>query len=377
MKIWVIGRGYPTPSNRMWGSFELEQARMLARSGNDVSYISLTLSFLDRKDPRGLRSFMDGEVRVYAYSHFYFPGKLGIYLEGFEDKCWRRIFSEAEKGSGLPDIIHVHYPSMISSINEIDRYRRQGVRVFVTEHWSRVLINTLKKHELGRLQYYASNAECFAAVSDALEEAVKKRVNVTVPMKVIPNIVSPVFFDAQARQEKGGEFTFICVGRLVPLKQFDIVIKQYLDAFAGDDSVHLKIVGSGPERSKLEDIAGESSQVTFMGELSLEETAREVAGADALISFSRYETFAVPVAEAWACGKPAIVSSASGIAGYVTEDNGIVVDAKSQKTLGDAVKRIKEGYSRYNSAVIAGYAGEHFSDTAVVRSISEMYGHFV
>ena len=36
MVIWVVGRNYPLPDNDMQGSFELEQAKMLARYGYDV-----------------------------------------------------------------------------------------------------------------------------------------------------------------------------------------------------------------------------------------------------------------------------------------------------------------------------------------------------
>lgn len=374
MKIWVIGRGYPTTSNGMWGSFELEQAKLLARNGYDVSYIALTLSFFDRKDPRGLRVFEDSGVKVYAYSHFYFPGKAGIYWESFEDNCWKALFDRAEKDSGAPDIIHVHYPSMISSINEIGKYRSRGVKLFVTEHWSRVLINTLKKHELARLQYYAKNANCFASVSEALENAVKKLVPVQAPMVVIPNIVSPLFFEACTQAQKSNDsFTFVTVGRLVSLKQFDVVIKQFLNVFSSSERVKLKIVGSGSARKSLERLAEGSKQISFTGELSLADTAKEIANADALVSFSRYETFAAPVAEAWACGKPVIVSSGSGIAAFVRKENGIVVDSNAFEDLGRAMKGFTENYSAYDPESISSFAKEHFNDKAVMNKLNKMY----
>ena len=31
LKVWVVGRGIPSPENKMLGSFELEQAQALAR----------------------------------------------------------------------------------------------------------------------------------------------------------------------------------------------------------------------------------------------------------------------------------------------------------------------------------------------------------
>lgn len=374
MKIWVIGRGYPTTSNGMWGSFELEQARLLVRNGYEVSYIALTLSFFDRKDPRGLRTFEDSHVKVYAYSHFYFPGKAGIYWEYFEDKCWKTLFDRAESDSGLPDIIHVHYPSMGSSINGIEKYRDRGVKLFVTEHWSRVLINTLKTHELSRLQYYAKKANCFATVSEALENAVKKLVTVTVPMEVIPNIVSPLFFEAgKAPRKNSDRFTFIAIGRLVPLKQFDVVIRQFLKEFSGNEKVKLRIVGSGSDRRNLESLAGGKPQITFTGELSLADTAKEISNADALVSFSKYETFAAPIAEAWACGKPVIVSSASGISPFVNQENGIVVDSNACEELGEALRRLFENYKCYIPETISKFAMKHFNDNAVMKKLEEMY----
>lgn len=372
MKIWVIGRGYPTASNGMWGSFELEQAKLLARNGNTVSYIALTLSFFDRKDPRGLRTFEDEGVKVFAYSHFYFPGKAGIYLEGFEDRCWRTLFERAEQESGLPDIIHVHYPSMISSINEIEKYRSRGVKLFATEHWSRVLINNLKKHELARLRYYASHADCFASVSKVLQNAVRGLVEVTVPMEVIPNIVSPLFFQAVG-EKKEETFTFIAVGRLVPLKQFDVVIREFLKVFSGNKKVKLKIIGSGSERRKLEALAGSNPQITFTGEISLQDTAKATANSNALVSFSKYETFAAPVAEAWACGKPAIVSDKSGIVAYSTLDNGFALPSSSAEQLGSAMRKMYENYKNYDPGSISTYAKENFNDEAIMRKLTSMY----
>lgn len=374
MKIWVIGRGYPTPANKMWGSFELEQAKLLARNGHEVSYLALTLSFFNRKDPRGLRVFEDSGIRIYAWSHFYFPGKAGVYWESFEDRCWMRLFERAEADSGMPDLIHVHYPSMISSIHEIERLRTQGVKLYVTEHWSRVLINNLRKYELARLRYYAGHADCFACVSEALQDAVKELVPVTVPMEVIPNIVSPLFFEAgKTAAVHGDGFTFISVGRLVPVKQFDVVIRTFLREFSGNEEAKLRIVGFGPERKKLKTLAGGCPRISFTGEISLAETAKEIAKADALVSFSRYETFAAPVAEAWACGKPVVVSAESGISPMVNPENGIVVRSDADNALGEAMKSLLRGEGFDSAEAIAEFAREHFDDQAIMRKLSEMY----
>lgn len=373
MKIWVIGRGYPTPANKMWGSFELEQAKLLARNGNEVSYIALTLSFFDRKDPRGMRSFEEDGVKIHVYSHFYFPGKLGIYWESFEDRCWRKLFHEAEKVSGQPDVIHIHYPSMLSSINLIDEYKKQNVKIIVTEHWSRVMIHTLKEHEIVRLRYYAHNADCFICVSEMLQNAVKQYTDITVPMDIIPNIVSPLFFNMKATPKKENEFVFVCVGRLIPSKQFDIVIKQFIKHFSDKKNVALKIIGSGSEQMKLYNATDGKTRVYFTGEIPLEDVAYAIKNADALVSYSKYETFAAPVAEAWACGKPAILSDKSGIASYANEDNGIVVQSNDSEQLGTAMLNIYNYYNRYNIEGISSFASKHFSDKAVLQKLNNIY----
>lgn len=373
MKIWVIGRGYPTPANKMWGTFELEQAKLLARGGHEVSYIALTLSFFDRKDIRGLRAFTEDGVAVHVYSHFYFPGKLGVYLEKFEDGCWRKLFAQAEKQSGLPDLIHVHYPSMITSINEIAACQKRGVRIYATEHWSRVLVNNLKKHERRRLQFYTAQASCFASVSPALEKAVRELAEVRVPTRIIPNIISPLFFRAKAPAEKSG-FTYICVGRLVPLKQFDAVIRAFQQEFPEDQSARLVLIGTGSDRQKLLAMAEGDSRISLPGELPLEKVAEAIAAADVLVSFSRYETFAAPVAEAWACGRPVIVSEQSGIAPYVTAENGIVVSGERPEQLRRAMLSLRENYGKYRPQQISDYAAAHFNDEAVLAQLNAMYG---
>lgn len=372
MKIWVIGRGYPTTSNKMWGSFELEQAKLLARNGHDVSYISLTLSFFDRKDPRGFRNFVEDNVSIYVYSHFYFPGKLGIYWEKFEDKCWSMLFEKAQETSGIPDVIHVHYPSMISSIHEIENYRNKNVKVFVTEHWSRVLINNLKKHEFDRLKYYGTHANCFACVSQLLMDAASELTDISVPKAIIPNLISPVF-EPKKERKSAQEFVFVVVGRLVPIKQFDVVIKQFMSAFLGKDNVRLKIIGAGEAKVSLEKLAENCPQISFTGALKLEAVAKEISEADALISYSKYETFCVPVTEAWASGKPVIVSDKSGISPFVQEKYGMVVPFDKPEQLKSAMLDMYLNYNRYDADEISEYTKDNFSADAVYRMLIGMY----
>ena len=49
MKVWVIGRNYPQPSNRMKGSFELEQAKNVSKT-ECGGLLSGCITSSDKKD---------------------------------------------------------------------------------------------------------------------------------------------------------------------------------------------------------------------------------------------------------------------------------------------------------------------------------------
>lgn len=78
-------------------------------------------------------------------------------------------------------------------------------------------------------------------------------------------------------------FTVITVGRLVPWKGNEIVIKS-IQTF---NDVCLQIVGSGNEMENLKAIAGK--ETTFLGNKSHKETLHLMSHADLLILNSSYE----------------------------------------------------------------------------------------
>lgn len=369
MIIWIIGRDYPTPENRMCGSFELNQAKMLATK-NDVLYIGLTLSFFKHGDKRGFRVFSEDDTKILTYSHFYFPGQTGLYSEAFERRCWKRVLQRAEELTGKPDVIHIHYPTMIGDICAIDYYRKTGSRIYVTEHWSKVLMNKLTKHELNRLKYYAEHSKCIISVSRIVQEAIKKFVNVSVPMKIIPNTIASDFFHQQTYKHRA-IFTFIIVGRMIAIKQFGVIIEQFKKVFANNNNIRLKLVGSGPEKKRLVKIANNDSRIEFTGSLSIKKVAEELAHANALVSFSKYETFCVPVIEAWATGIPIIVSAQSGVAEYVNDNNGIIVSSDSPDMLGEAMTKIY--HDKYESDTIRLYAKQYFSKETILSELLNIY----
>lgn len=129
----------------------------------------------------------------------------------------------------------------------------------------------------------AENADAFVVPSNYLKKILKLW-PVDKPIFVIPNAIS--LNNVKKIQIKHPYI--ICVGRLVPWKDFDSIIK--IIKFLPD--INLYIIGEGPSRKKLENLAiniGVKSRVNFLGRQSRDITLSYIKGADFLVLPSIYE----------------------------------------------------------------------------------------
>jgi len=130
--------------------------------------------------------------------------------------------------------------------------------------------------------------------------------------------------------ESHRQLRLITIGRLIPLKQFDVAIKAIAIAnqSAGYRIAELVIVGDGPERSLLEKQVQDlnlSDCVTFLGWLEGDEVRREIRQADVLTITSEFEPYGVVVLEAMAAGRPILASNQVMAAVDRDEGNGAVL----------------------------------------------------
>ena len=98
------------------------------------------------------------------------------------------------------------------------------------------------------------------------------------------------------------EKLIVAIGRLVPVKRFDVLIK----AFDGIQGARLLIVGEGPERSKLEKMVAQLNQnnVHLLGERS--DNIEIISAADLCVISSEREGFSYVMAEALLSGTPVL-----------------------------------------------------------------------
>jgi glycosyltransferase involved in cell wall biosynthesis len=167
------------------------------------------------------------------------------------------------------------------------------------------------------------------------------------------------------RRELGfapGTMVVLHVGRLVPLKSADVLIR----AVAAAD-VPLLLVGDGPEALRLRTLAEElGASVTFTGLLEDDDLMRMYVAADVFVLASRRETWGVVVNEAMAAGLPVVVSDQVGAGRdlVVAGRNGEVVPAGDVAALTGTLRDLKadparrEAYGRASKEAISDWGYE-------------------
>ena len=135
----------------------------------------------------------------------------------------------------------------------------------------------------------------------------------------------------------GQPFTFVSVGRLVPLKAFDVVLEALAKL---DDDSRLVLIGDGPERKPLLALAsrlGVAERVAFRGWMDQHEVARDLAAAQAFVFPSLREFGGGVVLEAMAAGLPSVVVNYGGPGELVSDATGIRVPMAARAELVSSV----------------------------------------
>ena len=133
----------------------------------------------------------------------------------------------------------------------------------------------------------------------------------------------------------------LSVARLAPEKGHDTLMAAA--ALLADPRVAVLLAGSGPERERLEALAGElGTRLVVLDELPWERIVERYAIADVFALLSRHEPWGVAVNEAAACGLPLVLSDRVGAAYDLLEDgrNGALVPADDPHAAADALEEL-------------------------------------
>ena len=121
-------------------------------------------------------------------------------------------------------------------------------------------------------------------------------------------------------KQNGSDGSIAYVGRLVPQKSVDMLIRAYAALPDNIRKKHeLKIIGEGSERSKLESLAKSLGvQVNFTGKIERhEDVLKELKKSSLFVLPSRRESFGITILEAMCSGVPVISTATEGPADHV------------------------------------------------------------
>ena len=374
MRIWVVGRAIPTKENNMKGSFELEQAQMLSRHGYEVYYPVLDLRPVRKKRKYGfIETELDGvtAVTLSVPISLVLPGRVRKGLALFLKE---KLFRDMAIKYGMPKVIHVHYPAAFS-YKPFQQMKKLGSKIVCTEHWTKVLNKTLNEVSVENLKEYIENCDEVMCVGEGMISSIQELTGSDREIKIIPNIVSEDF-KLKEFPESDGTFRFAGVGRLVPCKRFDLLIRAFIDEFKGDNRFHLDIIGNGEEYLPLKHLIHEhgcENQISLLGVMDRKEVAEYYHKCNALVMSSNLETFGVPIIEAMASGLPVITTDAMGFPSLFHKEHGYIIPKDDQVCMAKAMRTLYENYSQFDGKKISEYARKYFGEDAIFELLSKVY----
>ena len=132
----------------------------------------------------------------------------------------------------------------------------------------------------------------------------------------------------------------VTVGRLIPLKQIDLLI----EAVSQLENVGLVVVGDGPEREGLEELArclGIVDRVHFAGIRSKETMFSFLCACDLFVLNSTHEGFPYVLLEAMSLGLPVLATGVGGTPELVHDgQNGLLIAPNANGALANTLARL-------------------------------------
>ncbi|MBI1971709.1 MAG: glycosyltransferase [Candidatus Aenigmarchaeota archaeon] len=259
----------------------------------------------------------------------------------------QRLFSSLENLK--PDVVHLHMPNPWAEMNVfLYKLLRPQTKLIVTYHSDVIAYNPLMRLFTALRYAYlipAMNILCNRVIATS-SNYVRGSVVLTLSGKKV--VVVPLGVDTKKYcpgKIKSGAFTFLFVGRLIPYKGLENLIKACGIVKGSGKKFLLYIVGSGKLRAALGKTAagiGVKDRVVFLGSVPDQKLPSMYKKCDVFVLPSVYksEAFGLAQLEAMSSGKPVISTAIRGSGVPFVNKNGvtgIVVRPRDEIALANAM----------------------------------------
>ncbi len=296
-------------------------------------------------------------------------------------KHYRNAVKDYIRTSGKPDMVHVHV-AMKAGMAAGWIKEKWDIPYVVSEHWTAYLRNA--DHQIADqsfifkkvLNRVLQRASAITVVSDHLGKAIQWYLP-EIKYHVIPNVVDTDVFYPAAKQDSQ-LVRFIHVSNMNYQKNTEAILAA-LHILKEREPFEMYLYG--PANSGLQKlITGYEMDacVFIMGEQPQTEIAKAIQQSDALILYSRFETFGCVIIEANACGIPVIISDLEVFHELVEEGvNGIFVEGENPGALAEKMKQFISSKDKFDNTAIAKVAAEKYNYSKIGGQFNDLYEKIV
>lgn len=378
-KILLIASWYPTINSPVNGIFIQDQAQTLAQQ-YDVAVLAPRVA--------GWREILQGKIGT--RSQLQKEGNLFVSRERvlapvprapvWAYRNWlpavERSFAKLLAQWGKPDLIHaqVVLPGGLAAVR---LGKQHEIPVVLTEHTSPFSAHLKTAPLRCWVKETLAHVDCVIAVSPALAQQIQS-FDKNFEIHIVGNLINTDFFvPVKTERHNLTKTHFLSVGLLTPQKGINFLLQAAAQLLQRGLTAFELIIGSdGPERPQLERLAqslGLNGHCHFTGMLTREQVKHRMQQCDVFVLPSLHETFGLVLAEAMACGKPAIATRCGGPEFVVTPDTGILVEAANPEALANAMANFIEKRSPFDVQKVRQSVVERFGEAAFLKNISAIY----
>lgn len=295
---------------------------------------------------------LPGGVRHYRWYLPFMP----MAVEFFDLREYDLVISDTSSfAKGVittPDVPHICY------CHTPTRYLWSDTHQYLNELKCNKFVKKVVSMLLSNLRIWdfaaASRVDYFIANSKTVAKRINKYYRRDSQV-IYPPVETSHFFLSDLATQQPEEKYFLAGCRLVPYKRIDIVVEAFKKL--GSD-YKLKIFGDGVDLKRLKDIAGEATNIEFLGRVSEDEKAVLYSRAQAFIN-PQEEDFGITPVESMASGRPVIAYQKGGVTETVIEgQTGVFFTEQNADAIVAAVKKLEA--IKFNSQDIREHA-EKFS----------------
>lgn len=374
------------------GFYTKNIAKALVKLGHDVCII-MSENTQEVEEIEGIKIktiFFENGENIENSLPFNFPcftthPRSNVTFNDLNDKqleMYEKAFEEAIEDvihTFKPDVINAQHIWILSSIAS-----KYNIPTVVTSHGTDIIGYNAWERFRKYPEETVQRCSKIITISDSNHELVTEKFNnATEKMVCISNgYDQDVFYKEsydkrkilkQVGIDKEYERVLVFSGKLVEVKGVDILLKA-AQIYEKDDILTI-ISGEGVLHSELEKLAKELNlkNVVFIGNQSQKMLNRLYNIADATILSSRYEGLPLTVLESLACGTPLVVTNIDSMQKFMREEFGIMVEKENPEALAKGIIDILNEKEKYNSAELANYMKENYTQEVLTKKILEVY----